>query len=116
MTSIASFPAWIEFAKSKNDMGGKSIILANTLWESLHASYPGLPEPDAAIGPDEKTCLAFDDGLNHLSFDVMPDGTTEVFYVNRNTLTTDDQEFTIGRDQIETVLPSKVSIFSGEKS
>ena len=116
MNTSKPISSYLESVKANKFADPITVDFANGLWRSLHDAYPGLPEPDAAPGVDGQVGLAFDDGCNHLSFDVRPDGTAEAFYVNRSTMIMDDQEFTIGKDRIDGILPEKVRIFTGVQS
>jgi hypothetical protein len=55
------------------------------VWVKLQDAFNELPEPDAGVSGDGYLMLAFDDGQNHLEFEMMEDGFVEVFFMNRNT-------------------------------
>ena len=59
---------------------------ARGLWNRLQASYTNrLPEPDAAPTGEGGVMLAFDDGLNHLEFEIIGEKQAEVYFLKRDT-------------------------------
>jgi len=59
--------------------------IAYRLWERLLTRYPNLPEPDVAPSVDNSLVFAFDDGINHLEFEIFERKPTEVYYLKRST-------------------------------
>ena len=56
------------------------------LLEKLGSVFAGrLSVPDAAPGSDNSLMLAFDDGVNHLEFEILGRNTAEIYFLRRDT-------------------------------
>jgi hypothetical protein len=81
-----SFEMYLDELVAKQMVASEVRDTACRLWERLNAAYPGrISEPDAAPGVDYSLLFAFDDGLNHLEFEILKKDFVEVYFLRRDT-------------------------------
>jgi hypothetical protein len=81
------------------------------VWEKIQATFNNtLSEPDAGVSGDGYLMLAFDDGVNHLEFEMMEDDFVEVFFLNRNTDAVWGTDFLVN-DPLSDMIIEKLRLF-----
>lgn len=105
------FETYLDRLVNRGNIASEIRDSAYRLWGKLHSVYPGLSEPDAAPSPDNGLMLAFDDGLNHLEFEIFERDRTEVYFLKRDTNEMWEDEIR-GEESLSVQLLTAVGLFS----
>ena len=94
------FKEWLDLDSLKAVLPDKCIQASKDLWETIRASFPSIPEPQAGpTAEGDMLEMVWDREEHHFDVDINADGTFDWFYCCRHTA-----DSAVGGQDLETFL------------